>query len=198
MAFNILNNWNWPEEGIYGCCPFLGEAFCQKWVLQETKMKTYFVLLNSLSSSSLSLSDSSTGSMVLSPSALSMLPIWFGSSSSSLESYTVACLKGREEAIEALEAGVDAWLDAADLPIADFFRDWGKDLVDVFFKAFFLDWWFIMADVWKVLLVFSFIEKKYNCWVSFFALLKPMGIPIPMTFTSHLNLYTEAEGLRCP
>src|SRR5882762_2883119 len=97
-------------------------------------MKIDFFLLNSLLSSSLSLSDSSVGSMVLSPSASSVPPTWFSSSSSSSESSTVARLEGPEEAIEALKAGVDARLDAADLPIADFFR---KDLVDVFFKAFF-------------------------------------------------------------
>ena len=86
-------------------------------------MKTDFVLLNSVSSSLLSLSDLSAGSMVLSPSASSVLPTWLASSSSSSDSSTVARLEGCEEAIEALEAGVDARLDAADLPIVDAFRD---------------------------------------------------------------------------
>ena len=118
-------------------------------------MKTDFVLLNSLSSSSLSLSDSSVGSMVPSPS--SVPPTWFGSSSSSSESSTVARLEGREEAIEALEAGVDARLDAADLPIADFFR---KDLVDVFFKAFFFG---LVVRHGRCLKNTTSLKKKYNC-----------------------------------
>ena len=86
-------------------------------MLQFIKIeKIDFVLLNLLSSSSLSSSDFHSGSMVLSPSASSL----------SSESWIVTvCLEGCEEVNKACEAdaGVDACLDAADfkLPITDFF-----------------------------------------------------------------------------
>jgi hypothetical protein len=88
--------------------------------------------------------------MVLSPSTSGMLPAWLASWRSSSESFTdttVVCLESCE-AFETLEAGVDARLDAADLPITVFFGR-RRDLLVVFFavpETFFLDLFVIIYD----------------------------------------------------